>query len=227
MSLPPCTSAALVLDSGTVMVNDSLAHARNNSDISDRMSEDLKYPRVRRKVSFQECRREIPVPSFACLSEEERRKIWHVDADIEGFKANARQLVERQNIGTHQEENLRGLELRLSQERQARKYMILQAILRAQKRCKDPKQLSSIARKCSVWSKTAAIIEAHRDFCSIYDPARISAISSIPSMDEYPLPFKSKTPCRLSLKRPISPLPRRCVRQRPAEPSTEGYAMSC
>lgn len=181
---------------------------------------------VRRRVSFQEGRTEIYVPSFACLSDEERRQIWHEDIEIEGFKTQTRALCEELKAKQVRGESTRGLELRLSQDRQFRKYMVLQAILRAQKRFKDPMQLSTIARKCSAWSNAVAAIEAQRDFCSVYDPSRMASVGNEPSMDDYPLPFKSKVPPKLLQKRPISPVPARCVRQRRPTPQP-ATAMLC
>lgn len=166
----------------------------------------------------------VAIESLALLSVSEKDHLWFTDYEIESFKVRARALCKDIKLGitddaTSNEENIRGLELRLCQERQRRKYMILQAILRAQKRYKDPKQLSNIARKCSVWSKAVAAIVAQRDYCCLYEPNRIATVAGFPPLSNYPLPFKTKEPCKVPVKRPTSPVPHsygRRVRPRPA-----------
>lgn len=170
-----------------------------------------------RKVHFQDTIIEVHIESLAALTDAEKEKLWFTETEIEGFKVKARALCEDIKLGVTEEENTRGLELRLCQERQRRKFMILQAILRAQKRFKDSKHLSNIARKCSVWSKAVAAILAQRDYCLLYEPARISSVPAFPAMGDYPLPFKAKDPCTIPVKRPRSPVPhQRHVRPRPA-----------
>ena len=185
----------------------------------------LKSPCRSRRVTFQVGRTEKYIESLASLSEADRKFLWYSDEDIEACKGRARELSEGIKKGRIQEDNTRGLELRLSPERQRRKYMIIHAILRAQKRYTDPKQLSNIARKCTVWSKTVAAIVAQHDYCSLYHPERIASIANLPSLEKYPLPFKSKDPLPsvLNIKRPRSPAPQN-HRVRPRPPQC---AMSC
>ncbi|CAB9517589.1 expressed unknown protein [Seminavis robusta] len=175
-----------------------------------------------KRVTFRSTRTEVHIESLALLPDDKKDELWHKDTDIEAFKARERLLCEEIRLGLSNEQNTRGLELRLCQERQKRKYMIIHAILRAQKRYKDPKQLSNIARKCSVWSKAIAAITAQRDYCELYDPARLASITPIPPVDNYPLPFKAREPvAKIPVKRPISPtIPQRNVRPRPAPLAT-------
>jgi len=196
-----------------------------------------------RRVTFKETRTVISIDSVADFSEAQKEAIWYNEDEIEAFKTRARKVciqirgasnnneANNTNDTTQKEEtgDVRGLELRISQDRQRRKYMIIHAILRAQRRYKDPQQLSNIARKCSVWSKVAATIEAQRDYCSLYEPTRVTSIPLLPPLEKYPLPFKSKDPPPLDcipIKRPISPRPitTHCnnTRPRPAP-----FAMSC
>lgn len=173
--------------------------------------------RQRRGVSFRDTRTEIFVESLARLSEAERDQLWYKDTEIESFKSRERQLCIDVKLGLT-EESTRGLELRLCHDRQRRKYLILQAVLRAQKRCQDPKQLANIARRCSGWSKTISAIVAQRDYCDIYEPAKLATIASFPPLENYPLPFRPKDPLAkiLPVTRPMSPtIPQRNVRPRP------------
>jgi hypothetical protein len=179
--------------------------------------------RSRRDVSFRDTRTEIFVESLARLSEAERDQLWYNDTEIESFKARERQLCEDVKLGLTKE-NTRGLELRLCHDRQRRKYMILQAVLRAQKRYRDPKQLSNIARKCNGWSKTVAVIVAQRDYYDLYEPAKLATIASFPPLKNYPLPFRPKDPSvKIPVKRPMSPaIPQGNVRPRPIPSRWQG-----
>ncbi|CAB9519341.1 expressed unknown protein [Seminavis robusta] len=102
-----------------------------------------------KRVTFRSTRTEVHIESLALLPDDKKDELWHKDTDIEAFKARERLLCEEIRLGLSNEQNTRGLELRLCQERQKRKYMIIHAILRAQKRYKDPKQLQHCG-KCSL-----------------------------------------------------------------------------
>lgn len=183
-----------------------------------------------RRVTFHERRTERYIESISSLSEADRKLLWYSEEDVEICKGKAREISEgiKQGRVVVQEADVRGLELRLSPNRQRRKYMIVHAILKAQKRYTDPKQLSNIARKCTVWSKTVAAIVAQHDYCSLYHPERMSSIASLPPLEKYPLPFKPSKEALLEasslpIKRPISPVPQNSlVRTRPAP-----FALSC
>lgn len=185
----------------------------------------LKAPCRTRRVSFNEYTSAKCIASLASLSEHDRNLLWHTEDDIEACKERARALCAGIVQGKTKEENIRGLELRLSPERQRRKYMILHAILKAQSRYTDPKQLSNIARRCTAWSKILAAIVAQHDYCDLYHPERIASIASLPSHEKYPLPFKSKDPlpAALPIKRGRSPVPQK-HHDRPRPPPC---AMSC
>ena len=178
----------------------------------------LKNSPARHRVAFQETIREISIESLTSLSESDKNVLWYKDDEIEAFKETARDLCSEIRLGLNTEERIvRGLELRLSQDRQRRKYLIIHAILRAQRRY-QPKQLSNICRKCSAWSKVVATIEAQRDYCELYEPERLLTIPHYPSLETHPLPFKPKdaSPPFLPVKRPVSPRPQHCVRARQA-----------
>ena len=146
----------------------------------------------RRRVTFHERRTEWSIESISSMSEADRNLLWYSEEDVETCRGEVREMIEKlkEGRGLIQEADIRGLELRLSPNRQRRKYMIVHAILRAQRRYADPNKLSNIARKCTVWSKTVAAIVAQRDYCSLYHPERVSSIASLPSLEKYPLPFK-------------------------------------
>lgn len=129
----------------------------------------LQHPR-RGRVSFHDTRMEVRVVSLACLSDELRKDIWYTPSDIEGMRTEARDLCRylRVNPQACPEEHTRGLELRISLERQCRKQLTVQGVVEAQRRCPDPAFLASLAERCSMVPKEMAIAQAQKDYCTVY-----------------------------------------------------------
>jgi len=178
------------------------------------------------RVRFQEGRSIRRIESSVEFSDATRKLLWYSEDEIETCRTSLRELTETIiGNGRVQEKNARGLELKLSPARQRRKYMIIHAILKAQRRYTRPKQLAKIACKCTVWSKAAAVIIAQHDYCEVYHPERLESIANVPPLEKYPLPFKSKeqpmTP--FPIKRSRSPVPED-HRVRPRQPQ---QALSC
>jgi hypothetical protein len=125
------------------------------------------------KVSFHDLRMEVRVVSLACLSEEMRNDIWYSQADIESMRSEARDLCRfvRVNPQVYPPEHTRGLELRISLERQCRKQLTVQGVVEAQRRCADPCMLASLAQRCSMVPRELALAQAQHDFCTVYAAA--------------------------------------------------------
>jgi hypothetical protein len=122
------------------------------------------------RVSFHDLRMEVRVVSLACLSEEMRSDIWYSQADIESMRSEARDLCRfvRVNPQAYPPEHTRGLELRISLERQCRKQLTVQGVVEAQRRCADPCMLASLAQRCSMVPRELALAQAQQDFCFVY-----------------------------------------------------------
>lgn len=66
----------------------------------------------------------------------------------------------------------RGLESRVSMERQRNKYLATRAIIKAQQRYENnPEQLASLATKCTAWAKEVALCTGYQDYCHAYNPS--------------------------------------------------------
>lgn len=147
----------------------------------------LKSMKCPRRVSFEDRPIEISVPSFACLGEMERRSLWYRSVEIDNFRTVARHACRtlRKNPMAFPADITRGLELRTSQDRQYRKHLALNCILKAQLRFPkiDPLHLASIADRCTALPRQEAVAQGSRDFCDVYCP--------IPMMPASPsfLPF--------------------------------------
>ncbi|CAB9519003.1 expressed unknown protein [Seminavis robusta] len=129
------------------------------------------------KVSFHDMRMEVRVVSLACLSEEMRNDIWYSQSDIETMRTEARDLCRfvRVNPLAYPAEHTRGLELRISLERQCRKQMTVQGVVEAQRRCADPDALACLAQRCSMVPKEMALAQAQRDYCTAYSSSSSSS----------------------------------------------------
>jgi len=122
------------------------------------------------RVSFHDKRMEVRIASLACLSDELRNDIWYSPSDIEGMRSEARDLCRflRVNPEACPEEHTRGLELRISLERQCRKQMMVQGVVEAQRSCDDPCSLASLAQRCSIVPRDLALAQGQRDYSTAY-----------------------------------------------------------
>ena len=142
------------------------------SDVMDVLRSPKRAMHHRRRVSFEDQPTEISVPSFACLGETERRNLWYRSVEIERFRTVARHACRtlRKNPGAYPADITRGLELRTSQDRQYRKHLALNCILKAQWRFPkiDPLDLARIADRCTALPRQEALEQGNRDFCDAY-----------------------------------------------------------
>ena len=69
----------------------------------------------------------------------------------------------------------RGLEQRLSEERQKRKFIAIHTVLKAQQRyAGNPSSVANVAAKVSRWASEVAKNEARNDFTKVYRPDLIT-----------------------------------------------------
>ena len=122
------------------------------------------------KVSFHDTRMEVRVVSLACLSDELRADIWYTPTDIDAMRTEARDLCRYLRVHPQAcpEEHTRGLELRISLERQCRKQLTVQGVVEAQRRSTDPAFLACLAQRCSLVPKEMALAQAQKDYCNVY-----------------------------------------------------------
>merc|ERR1712150_117433 len=71
----------------------------------------------------------------------------------------------------------RGLESRVSMERQRNKYLATRAIIKAQQRYENnPEQLAALASKCTAWAKEVALCTGYQDYCHVYNPSLVQFV---------------------------------------------------
>jgi len=115
------------------------------------------------------------LPPNTLLTEEERCQAWYDVTDLDNFKTAARNLCRRVR-GHHDDANdyspedcVRGLEQRISLERQRNKCLTVRCILKAQRRYAGrPDQLALIAAKCTAWAQQVAQHVAQLDYQHAY-----------------------------------------------------------
>ena len=132
------------------------------------------------RVSFHDTRMEVRIASLACLSDELRNDIWYSPSDIEGMRSEARDLCRflRVNPQACPEEHTRGLELRISLERQCRKQLTVQGVVEAQRRCTDPAYLACLAQRCSIVPRDLALAQGQRDYSNVYSVVDVNGSPS-------------------------------------------------
>jgi hypothetical protein len=118
------------------------------------------------------------------LTTEERHDLWYHPADLVGFKNEARDLSRRiRKNSLPEKECSRGLEHRISVERQKNKYLAIRAILKAQDR-HHPEQLARIASRCTAWAKEVALLAGYQDYYHAYNPALAHLVPTTPQMQQ-------------------------------------------
>lgn len=150
-----------------------------------------------RRVSFQPTEFSAgneQLPSRLTL--QERNQLWYQQNDLVAFKNEAREIsrsLRRNSDSTSRIEASRGLEHRISMDRQKNKYLAIRAILKAQDSCQSPQELAQVASKCTAWAKEVALLTGHADYYEAYNPHLAHLVPTTPSMPQ-PLLLQRKRP---------------------------------
>lgn len=139
-----------------------------------------------RRVSFQQTEfyhstSSKHTDSPAILTTQERNKLWYHPQDLLGFKVEAREVARRIRT-SRSSECARGLEHRISMERQKNKYLAIRAILKAQDQCCSPAELATVASRCSAWAQEVALLAGHADYYMAYNPELAHLVPKTPTM---------------------------------------------
>lgn len=137
------------------------------------------------RVQFHDSRSEVRIASLACLSDELRNDIWYSPSDIDGMRSEVRDLCRflRVNPQACAEEHTRGLELRISLERQCRKQLTVQGVVEAQRRCQDPTYLASLSQRCSMVPRDLALQQGRQDYSNIYAVVKNASVAAARAPD--------------------------------------------
>lgn len=174
-----------------------------------RVSMDKPRKRVRR-VSFLKAEVVSNVALASSMSDTERVELWYQQTDLNRFKEDARDLcrqirncdavIEQPLLDTRLDvaleaagnECARGLEHRISMERQKNKYLAMRAIIKAQQRYETSEQLAVVASKCTAWAKEVALCTGYQDFYQAYNPGLVHLVPSTPTV-KFPLLSRKRT----------------------------------
>lgn len=150
-----------------------------------------------RKVSFEQSEHVLIVAASSIMTQEERSGLWYQQSDLDKFKNEAKDVCRRirddlldrdirldLELGhsSHVIECTRGLEHRVSIERQKNKCLTIRAILKAQQRYSKPEQLAHVSLKCSAWSKELALVTGYQDFYQAYNPSLAHLVPCTPTV---------------------------------------------
>mmetsp|Transcript_9230 Transcript_9230/g.14310 ORF Transcript_9230/g.14310 Transcript_9230/m.14310 type:complete len:211 (-) Transcript_9230:2-634(-) len=136
---------------------------------------------VKRRVCFAaepEVVDEIPT-----MSASERADVWYTKVDLDQFKEKARiasRRIRRDLPLKEDSDCTRGLEQRVSLQRQKSRWITIKAVLEAQRRFgKGMDTLSAISKQCSRRAIHQAHVTGKQDFCDAYDLNDINQISKV------------------------------------------------
>ena len=106
----------------------------------------------------------------------EQNELFYQSSDLVGFRTCARDLsrqLRRNNAilpGNEEDRCTRGLEQRISVERQKNKFLAKFVILKAQHRGRNSDEVAVLAQRCSTWATHVALLEGTKDYYSAYRP---------------------------------------------------------
>lgn len=139
---------------------------------------------ARRRVSFQQTELDTSddVPRRgSAFTPQERNTLWYHPMDLVGFKIEAREISRRIRRNSSSFDDARGLEHRISMERQKNKILAIRAILKAQD-LHSPQELARIASRCTAWAKEVALLAGSKDYYTAYNPELAHLVPTTPSM---------------------------------------------
>lgn len=156
-----------------------------------------------RRVSFEKAEVVATVPPSSAMSDNVRNELWYQQTELTQFKNDARDLcrqirgcdavAEQPLLDTRldlalepQNDCARGLEHRISMERQKNKYLAMRAIVKAQQRYQTAEQLAIVASKCTAWAKEVALCTGYQDFYQAYNPTLVHLVPTTPTV-KFPL----------------------------------------
>jgi len=165
----------------------------------------------KKRVRFSHAEVVATVIDRCDLPIEDHQNMYYFAHELDSFKNEVRASCEK--IRNHQISNgnntaactlyntskvsMRGLEQRICKNRQRNKALALWGTLKAQQRNNNPEFISMVARKCSYTATQLAHMEAIRDYCEVYNPEQISAVTAqIESFaaQSFPIKLKRKSP---------------------------------
>jgi hypothetical protein len=162
------------------MVNESTDCKQRPSRVRHVIDDDEPHVTFR-----QEAEVHVVTTTLSCLkSRQELRQMWYNKNDIKEFRREAQCLSKRLRddpqscVGEH----TRGLELRMSLQRQDHKQMVVKRIMEAQEEASTPEELAQIAQRLSVRSTKLALAQAHKDYYAAYHPNLSSVLPAMPAL---------------------------------------------
>ena len=175
----------------------SLSHTTSNEFPNVKLPEQIEpltkpFTEATRKVQFVDAHIVCFLKPSSSMSAQERNEMWYQTDDLDEFKAEARDLCRKLRVSPDNEAISRGLEHRVSLERQKNKALAIRCILKAQRRFANPEHVAMVARKCTTWAKEVALVEASRDFCDTYHPALKQLIPEVASSSEFPFQVRKR-----------------------------------
>ena len=144
-------------------------------------------------VSFDESSNQVhEIPTMLSLlgesnnSNSSKEQLWYAKADLKNMRRTAHDLANKSRLSEEpqddsEDETLRGLEARMSPERQHVKSYVVRRVLEAQEDDCDASEMAEISLKLSTVSRETAKYQAEKDYLEVFRPNSTSS-SALPQL---------------------------------------------
>lgn len=166
----------------------------------------LKRPR---RVRFNIAQVVAEIEPSSSMSVEDRDRVWYQQDDLNQFRNDCKDLYRKIRSSelivdqpvlnlqadaalASENETARGLEHKVSIERQRNKFLAMRAIVKAQERYNSAEQLAVVASKCTAWSKEVALCTGYQDFYMVYNPELVHLVPTTTTV-KFPLLGRKRT----------------------------------
>jgi hypothetical protein len=116
---------------------------------------------------------------------EDTECLWYTQKETLSFKESLHKLASSKTQGHPiNGESMRGAE-RLNLQRLRNKSLTREYILQTHRKGASDEHTATVARKCTIWTKELALIQALQDYCDVYQPSMTSLVPNVVASPPY------------------------------------------
>jgi hypothetical protein len=151
-------------------------------DIQILMAEAGGSSTAKKRVCFDP---DVYVSSFMKIDVEDTAGLWYTQKETLSFKESLHKLASSETKGhSINGESTRGAE-RLNLQRLRNKSLTRECILQTHRKGDSEEHTATVARKCTLWTKEIALIQALQDYCDVYQPSMTSLVPNVVALPPY------------------------------------------
>jgi hypothetical protein len=128
---------------------------------------------------------DVYVSSPIGIDVEDTAGLWYTQKETLSFKESLHKLASSETQGHPiNGESMRGAE-RLNLQRLRNKSLTREYILQTHRKGASEEHTATVARKCTLWTKEIALIQALQDYCDVYQPSMTSLVPNVVASPPY------------------------------------------